>query len=62
MKYEPKIEKEIMCPIEYGLTLLGSKWKSRIICVLSAHKVLRYSALRNERGTITDAALATMLR
>lgn len=62
MKYEPKIEKEIMCPIEYGLNIFGGKWKSRIICVLSAADVMRYNEIRNELGNITDAVLAAMLK
>ncbi len=62
MKYEPKIEKEIMCPIEYGLDIFGGKWKSRIICVLSAADVMRYNEIRNELGNITDAVLAAMLK
>lgn len=48
MKYEPKLEKEIMCPIEYGLDIFGGKWKSRIICVLSAAEVMRYNEIRKE--------------
>ena len=48
MKYEPKIEKEIMCPIEYGLDIFGGKWKSRIICVLSSQDAMRYSEVRKE--------------
>ncbi|MFV0400538.1 MAG: winged helix-turn-helix transcriptional regulator [Oscillospiraceae bacterium] len=62
MKYEPKIEKEIMCPIEYGLDIFGGKWKSRIICVLSSTGVMRYNAIRKELGNITDAVLAAMLK
>lgn len=62
MKYEPKLEKEIMCPIEYGLEIFGGKWKSRIICVLSAKDFLRYSEIRKELGNITDAVLAAMLK
>lgn len=62
MKYEPKIEKEIMCPIEYGLDIFGGKWKSRIICVLSAHGTMRYNAIRKELTNITDAVLAAMLK
>jgi len=46
MKYEPKIEKEIMCPIEFGLDIFGGKWKSRIICVLSSKDLLRYNEIR----------------
>ncbi len=62
LKYEPKIEKEIMCPIEYGLDIFGGKWKSRILCVLSSRDVLRYSEIRKELGNITDAVLAAMLK
>ncbi len=62
MKYEPKLEKEMMCPIEYGLDIFGGKWKSRIICVLSSVKVMRYNEIRKELGNITDAVLAGMLK
>lgn len=62
MKYEPKIEKEIMCPIEYGLDIFGGKWKSRIICVISAFGVMRYSEIRKELTNITDAVLAAVLK
>lgn len=34
--YQPKMEKDIRCPLEYGLAIFGGKWKSRIICVLSS--------------------------
>ena len=36
MMYKPKLEKDIRCPLEYGLGIFGGKWKSRIICVLAA--------------------------
>ena len=62
MKYEPKLEKTFMCPLEYGLDIFGGKWKSRIICVLSAHSVMRYNELRKELANITDAVLAAMLK
>lgn len=62
MTYERKTEKEIMCPIEYGIDIFGGKWKARILCVLSAQDVLRYNAIRKELGNITDAVLASMLR
>lgn len=62
MKYEAKIEKEIMCPIEYGLDIFGGKWKSRILCVLSSKDVMRYNEIRKELGNITDAVLSAMLK
>lgn len=62
MKYKAKIEKEIMCPIEYGLDIFGGKWKSRIICVLSSKDVLRYNEICKELANITDTVLAAMLK
>ncbi|MFQ6860426.1 MAG: winged helix-turn-helix transcriptional regulator [Beduini sp.] len=60
--YKPKLEKDIRCPLEYGLTIFGGKWKSRIICVLAEKGTLRYSELRSEMTNITDAVLATTLK
>lgn len=36
--YQKKLEKDIRCPLEYGLSVFGGKWKSRIICVLQRKK------------------------
>lgn len=60
--YQRKLEKDIRCPLEYGLAIFGGKWNSRIICVLAAKEVLRYSELRKEMGNITDAVLAASLK
>lgn len=60
--YKPKLEKDIRCPLEYGLDIFGGKWKSRVICVLAAKEILRYSALRKEMTNITDAVLAATLK
>ena len=60
--YQAKLEKELRCPLEYGLDLFGGKWKSRVICVLSEKAPLRYSALRSEMVNITDAVLAATLQ
>lgn len=59
--YKRKLEKDIRCPLEYGLEIFGGKWKSRIICVLAAKDIMRYSELRTEMGNITDAVLAASL-
>ncbi len=61
-KYKKKLEDDIRCPLEYGLTVFGGKWRSRIICVLFAHKKLRYSEIRKEMYNITDAVLAATLK
>lgn len=60
--YKPKLEKDIRCPLEYGLTVFGGKWKSRIICVLAEKKTLRYSSIRKEMTNITDAVLACNIK
>ena len=44
-KYKKKLDDDIRCPLEYGLVIFGGKWKSRIICVLSANEKLRYSEI-----------------
>lgn len=60
--YQPKLEKDIRCPLEYGLEIFGGKWNSRIICVLAEKKSLRYSQLRIEMVNISDSVLASTLK
>lgn len=60
--YKPKLGKDIRCPLEYGLDVLGGKWNSRIICVLAVKEALRYSELRSELANITDAMLGASLK
>lgn len=60
--YQKKLKDDIRCPLEYGLEIFGGKWKSRIICVLAAKKILRYGEIKNELRNITDAVLAAALK
>ena len=60
--YQHKLDKDIRCPLEYGLEVFGGKWKSRVICVLAEKQVLRYSEIRREMANITDAVLASTLK
>lgn len=60
--YKPKLQKDIRCPLEYGLDVFGGKWKSRVICVLAEKNTLRYSSIRREMTNITDAVLAATLK
>lgn len=62
MAYQRKLEKDIRCPLEYGMEIFGGKWNSRIICVLSTLGTMRYSEIRREMGNITDAVLASTLK
>lgn len=61
-RYQKKLEEDIRCPLEYGLAIFGGKWRSRIICVLSANEKLRYSQIRKEMYNITDAVLSATLK
>ena len=60
--YKKKLEDDIRCPLEYGLSVFGGKWNSRVICVLNEKKTLRYSEIRREMKNITDAVLASTLK
>ena len=60
--YQAKLEKELRCPLEYGLSVFGGKWKSRILCVLAKQESIRYSAIREELSNITDAVLSASLK
>ena len=62
MVHKRKLERNIRCPLEYGLSVFGGKWKPRIICVLGARGTLRYSELRDEMVDVTDAVLSTALK
>lgn len=62
MAHKRKLEKDIRCPLEYGLDVFGGRWKSRIICVLAAKDTLRYSELRNELANISDAVLSSEIK
>lgn len=62
MKYELKLEKEFMCPVEYALNIFGGKWKIRIIGLLNGYKVMRYNEIKKELDNITHPVLAAMLK
>ena len=54
--------KTIQCPLDYGLKVFGSRWKSRIIWILSKKQVLRYSELHKEIPDISDTLLTSNLK
>ena len=60
--YKPKTEKDIRCPLEYGMELFGGKWKPRIICMLGLNGTMRYGELKRELAPITDTVLAATLK
>ena len=62
MAHKRKLEKDIRCPLEYGLDVFGGRWKSRIICVLASEGTLRYSELRRALANISDAVLSSEVK
>lgn len=60
--YKPKTEKDIRCPLEYGMEVFGGKWKPRILCMLSLNGSMRYGELKKELDTVSDTMLAATLK
>lgn len=62
MAHKRKLDKDIRCPLEYGLDVFGGRWRSRILCVLAAEGTLRYSELREQLANISDAVLSSEVK
>ena len=62
MTYRPRDEREIRCPLEYGMDIFGGKWKPRIICILNHKGHMRYSDIKKELVNLTDTVLSSALR
>ena len=60
--YQPKLPKDLRCPLEHALEFVSGRWKSRILCVLAVKDRLRYSDIRRDMVNITDAVLANTLK
>lgn len=60
--YKHKTEKDIRCPLEYGMDVFGGKWKPRILCMLSLNGSMRYGELKKELDTVSDTMLAATLK
>ena len=61
MARKRKLEKEIRCPLEYGLDVFGGKWKTRVICTINGRS-LRYGQIRESLGEVSDTVLAQCLK
>ena len=58
-KYKKKLDADIRCPLEYGLTIFGGKWKS------GEYPQKLYKALMNSQTVLTvwdDARLVGLIR
>lgn len=49
-------------PFEYTLSLIGSKWKMRILYELGCEKTMRYGELKRAMPFITHKMLSAQLR
>ena len=47
------------CPVATAVSLIGGKWKLRIIYVLAFHEILRYGELKRLLSPITHKMLST---
>lgn len=60
--YKHKTEKDIRCPLEYGMDIFGGKWKPRILCMLGLNGSMRYGELKRELNSVSDTMLAATLK
>lgn len=50
------------CPIGKALSMIGGKWKMRILCALSVDGTLRYNDIKNRIPQVTPAVLSAALK
>lgn len=50
------------CPIRDAVSMIGGKWKMRILCSLSVDGMLRYNELKQRTNGITPAMLSSSLK
>ncbi len=50
------------CPIQQAVSLIGGKWKMRILCSLTVDGKLRYNDLKQKTRGITPAMLSASLK
>ena len=57
--YQKKKQEDIRCPLEYAISLISGKWNSR---VLHTYGTVRYSKIRDELVSVSDAVLSATLK
>ena len=60
--YEHKLNREHICPLEYGLRLFSGKWKTRVVCYINQKGVTRFRDLKEDIDEITEPVLASTLK
>ena len=52
----------VTCPIGDALSMIGGKWKLRLICTMYTDGTQRYNALKKKTRGITNAMLSSTLK
>ena len=60
--YQKKKQEDIRCPLEYAISLISGKLNSRVLCVLHTYGTVRYSKIRDELVSVSDAVLSATLK
>ncbi len=60
--YQPKLPKDLRCPLEHALDYVSGRWKSRILCLLFSAGALRYGEIKKNLEGITDTMLTATLK
>ena len=50
------------CPMTLMFSVMGGKWKSKIICTLNLNETLRYNEIKRRVKGVTPTMLASSLR
>lgn len=59
--YQKKLDEDIRCPLEYGMSIFSGKWQTRILCLVANKGAMRFGELKTELVNITDGVLAATL-
>ncbi len=53
---------DVTCPIGDALSMIGGKWKLRLICTMYTDGTQRYNVLKKKTRGITNAMLSSTLK
>lgn len=53
---------DTVCPLGQALSMIGGKWKLRLICTMYQDGTQRYNDLKKKTSGITNAMLSTSLK
>lgn len=60
--YQPKLPKDLRCPLEFALEFFSGRWKSRILCLLYSEGSVRYNDIKKALENVSDTVLASTLK